>query len=94
MGLGLIIQRRSHIPQGGGRNQSEWPAGINRNRWPEWIGISGRNGPEYAHRELKAAVYSLLGEKKWESLIDIKSPRNPKEISSGSGPNCPERNLS
>ncbi len=26
------------------------------------------------HRELKAAVYHLLGEKKWESLIDTKSP--------------------
>ena len=56
MGLGLIIQRRSHVPPRGwpecsgmgGRNQSEWPAGMDRNRWPESIGISGRNGSEYA----------------------------------------------
>jgi len=33
MGLGLIIQRRSHLPQEG---------------WPESIGMPGRNGPEYA----------------------------------------------
>jgi hypothetical protein len=32
----------------GGRNQSECPAGMDRNRWPESVGISGRNGPEYA----------------------------------------------
>jgi len=40
MGLGLIIQRRSHIPRGG-------VAGMLRNRWPEWIGMAGRNGPEW-----------------------------------------------
>jgi hypothetical protein len=58
MGLGLIIQRRSHFPPGGwpersgigGRNESEWPAGMDRNRWPESIGISGRNALEYAQR--------------------------------------------
>jgi len=38
MGLGLIIQRRSHFPLGG--------AGMLRNRWPEWPGIAGRNGSE------------------------------------------------
>jgi hypothetical protein len=43
MGFGLIIQRRSHAPQGGGRNAPEWVAGINRNARPEWIGIGGRN---------------------------------------------------
>jgi hypothetical protein len=56
MGLGLIIQRRSHFPLGGwpecsgigGRNESEWPAGMDRNGWPESIGISGRNASEYA----------------------------------------------
>jgi hypothetical protein len=56
MGSGLIIQRRSHIPPRGwpecsgmgGRNESEWPAGMDRNRWPESIGISGRNASEYA----------------------------------------------
>jgi hypothetical protein len=48
MGLGLIIQRRSHFPLGRGRNGPEWPAGMNRNRWPESIGISGRNASEYA----------------------------------------------
>jgi len=56
MGLGLIIQRRSHLPPGGwpecsgigGRNGSEWPAGMDRNGWPESIGISGRNASEYA----------------------------------------------
>ena len=35
-------------PQGGGRNAPEWVAGINRNRRPESIGISGRNASEYA----------------------------------------------
>ena len=56
MGLGLIIQHRSHLPQGGwpecsgmgGRNESECPAGMDRNRWPESPGINGRNAPEYA----------------------------------------------
>jgi hypothetical protein len=56
MGWGLIIQRRSHFPSGGwpecsgigGRNESEWPAGMDRNGWPESIGISGRNASEYA----------------------------------------------
>ena len=56
MALGLIIQRRSYFPLGGwpecsgmgGRNQSECPAGMDRNRWPESIGISGRNASEYA----------------------------------------------
>ncbi len=33
MGLGLIIQRRSHFPSGG---------------WPEWTGMGGRNASEYA----------------------------------------------
>ena len=55
MGLGLIIQRRSQVPPRGwpecsgmgGRNESEWPAGMDRNRWPESIGISGRNASEY-----------------------------------------------
>jgi len=42
MGRGLIIQRRSHVPQG-------WVAGMLRNGWPESIGISGRNASEYAH---------------------------------------------
>ena len=46
MGLGLIIQRRSHFPPGGGRNAPEWVAGINRNARPEWIGIGGRNQSE------------------------------------------------
>jgi len=57
MAFGLIIQRRSHVPRGGpecsgmgGRNQSECPAGMDRNRWPESIGISGRNASEYAYR--------------------------------------------
>jgi hypothetical protein len=35
-------------PQGGGRNAPEWVAGMNRNRRPESIGISGRNASEYA----------------------------------------------
>ena len=48
MDLGLIIQRRSHFPLGGGRNESEWPAGMDRNGWPESNGISGRNASEYA----------------------------------------------
>ena len=56
MGWGLIIQRRSHLPRGGwpecsgigGRNGSEWPAGMDRSGWPESIGISGRNASEYA----------------------------------------------
>jgi len=63
MALGLIIQRRSYFPLGGwpecsgmgGRNQSECPAGMDRNRWPESIGISGRNASEYAVRK-KARV--------------------------------------
>ena len=43
-----IIQRRVDYPFRGGRIESEWPAGMNRNRWPLWIGISGRNASEYA----------------------------------------------
>ena len=39
MGLGLIIQRRSHVPSGG-------VAGMLRNGWPESIGMPGRNGSE------------------------------------------------
>ena len=39
MDLVLIIQRRAHAPQGGGRNAPEWVAGINRNQWPECVGI-------------------------------------------------------
>ena len=46
MVFGLIIQRRSHIPSGGGRNAPEWVAGINRNARPEWIGTAVRNQPE------------------------------------------------
>ncbi len=53
MDLGLIIQRRSHVPQGGGRNAPEWVAGMNRNRRPESIGISGRNASEYAAAKAK-----------------------------------------
>ena len=49
MGLRLIIQRRSYFPPGrDGRNAPEWVAGMDRNRWPESIGISGRNASEYA----------------------------------------------
>ena len=48
MGFGLIIQRRSQVLGGGGRNAPEWVAGINRNARPEWIGIGGRNASEYA----------------------------------------------
>ena len=47
MALGLIIQRRPYFPPGGwlecsgmgGRNESECPAGMDRNRWPECVGI-------------------------------------------------------
>jgi hypothetical protein len=46
MGFGLIIQRRSQVLGGGGRNAPEWVAGINRNARPEWIGIGGRNQSE------------------------------------------------
>lgn len=42
MDLGLIIQRRSHFPLRGGRNESEWPAGMDRNGWPECVGIRTR----------------------------------------------------
>jgi hypothetical protein len=56
MAFGLIIQRRSQVSSGGwpecsgmgGRNGSEYPAGMDRNRWPESTGISGRNASEYA----------------------------------------------
>ncbi len=43
MGLGLIIQRRSQFPLGDGRNGPEWPAGMDRNRWPECVGIRNCN---------------------------------------------------
>jgi hypothetical protein len=46
MGFGLIIQRRSQVFGGGGRNAPEWVAGINRNARPEWIGTGGRNQSE------------------------------------------------
>jgi hypothetical protein len=47
MGLGLIIQRRSHFPSGrwpecsgmGGRNQSESVAGMRRNTHLTWQGF-------------------------------------------------------
>jgi hypothetical protein len=47
MALRLIIQRRlPHL--GGGRFASEWPADLERNRWPVWIGMGGRFASEYA----------------------------------------------
>ena len=66
MALGLIIQRRPYFPPGGwlecsgmgGRNESECPAGMDRNGWPESIGISGRNASEYA--ELTASIILSL----------------------------------
>jgi putative transposase len=72
MGFGLIIQRRSQVPSGGwpecsgmgGRNESECPAGMDRNGWPESAGISGRNGPEYAGGGLirsKGGVAATMG---------------------------------
>ena len=61
MGLGLIIQRRSHFPLGGGRNGPEWPAGMDRNRWPESIGISGRNASEYAAGFIKVYLHLKNG---------------------------------
>jgi hypothetical protein len=75
MGLGLIIQRRSHLPSwGGGRNQSECPAGMDRNRWPESVGISGRNASEYADKGLLSStsggrnIYIKDGENRFLSL--------------------------
>ena len=54
MAFGLIIQHRFQVPLGGGRNAPEWVAGMDRNTRPESIGISGRNGPEYAcHPQLQ-----------------------------------------
>ncbi len=45
----------------GGRNQSECPAGMDRNRWPESIGISGRNASEYAAvNKLKQEIENLF----------------------------------
>ena len=57
MGLGLIIQRRSHVPPGGwpecsgmgGRNESESVAGMGRNTHPPFIS-----------NELLQANYSIL----------------------------------
>jgi hypothetical protein len=68
MGFGLIIQHRSQVPQGGGRNQSECPAGMLRNRWPEWIGISGRNGPEYADFSLLYKTIQALLQNEWVKI--------------------------
>jgi len=57
MGLGLIIQRRSHIPRGG-------VAGMLRNRWPEWIGMAGRNGPEWV---------AGINRNQWPECVGIRS---------------------
>jgi hypothetical protein len=50
MGWVSIIQRRSQLPSGGGRNAPEWVAGINRNARLEWPGMGGRNGSESVAR--------------------------------------------
>ncbi len=47
MAIDSIIQRR--LPHSrGGRFASECPAGLDRNRWPVWIGMGGRFASEYA----------------------------------------------
>ena len=46
MGLGQIIQRRSHVPLGE-------VAGMLRNGRPESIGMPGRNVSEYAQKPKK-----------------------------------------
>jgi hypothetical protein len=47
----------------GGRNQSECPAGMDRNRWPESPGISGRNASEYASLNGRLLIAFVLFEK-------------------------------
>ena len=42
----------SKSPPKSGRFKSESVDGINRNGWTEWIGISGRNRPEYTFKVL------------------------------------------
>jgi len=73
MGLGLIIQRRSHASQG--------VAGINRNGRPEWIGIGGRNASEYALamgatfvQDFNSATHIYIAERvfpNWFNKIDL-----------------------
>jgi hypothetical protein len=47
-GLRIDYPASLYLPLRGGRIGSEWPAGMNRNGWPTWIGIGGRNASEYA----------------------------------------------
>ena len=58
MGLGLIIQRRSHFPPRG-------VAGMLRNRWPEWIGMAGRNAPEWV---------AGMDRNQWPECVGIRRP--------------------
>jgi hypothetical protein len=43
----------------GGRLAPEWVAGINRNQWPAWSGISGRHGAEYAVYNVFTAMHAV-----------------------------------
>jgi hypothetical protein len=63
MAFGLIIQRRSQVPLGG-------LAGMLRNRWPESIGISGRNDPEYAsHAEFRLIAFGFTYRKTGRIIV-------------------------
>jgi len=61
MGLGQIIQRRSHVPLGE-------VAGMLRNGRPESIGMPGRNVSEYAAGIKPDAKNVLLNQIKKENL--------------------------
>ena len=108
MGWGLFIQRRSHFPKRGGwpecsgmggRNQSESPAGMDRNRWLESIGISGRNASEYAldtyEREIErsAGQFRPVSKKKARRIEGIlqraKKSKNGKQLYRGRGSRSP-----
>ena len=48
-----IIQRRGQASLGGGRNAPEWVAGMNRNQWPECVGIRTSRGVPTMSYEVK-----------------------------------------
>ncbi len=82
MGSVSIIQRCSHISPG--------VAGMDRNRWPESVGISGRNASEYALLSLFYLRGGLISHPEPKGLFGL-SDRNgfpaPKGLLMPSGEN-------
>ena len=58
--------------QGGGRNQTEWAADLDRNGWPDSIGIGGRHESEWV-ADMGRNTHSTLGVD--ENVVFLRSSR-------------------